>query len=362
MCNVNIKRFKGILILGILVLSIAACLLYLELSVVKAVPVHATGRVTSKLRNGVPTQHQIFIQERVIYEVPVHLKIKGSIFLAHACTHGAYDFWEPSAQCSHCTGLAEEAMIAKIALKAGYIVIAANSSNRANKCWSSNMDDVSFVAKFISDIRVKYNALNLPLFALGASSGASFVWGMLCRNQIDGAILQVLSVDIAKYNPPEGYFGAPPVILNPMRRDSGTYNAMKRNFDSLSRKVSPSHLRFQECEPIPVTVEYLVGRLSFLTPLVAKTIVHALQEAGHISQRTGDLISDPTSPFSNWREVVRRATSGIEMETPIELGQGRSPLAKALNRAWAFHEYCATYLESDLLWMERIRENSDFKF
>jgi hypothetical protein len=303
------------------------------------------------------TQTHQHVYERYIVEIPSPTNggLKGTVFIAHACTHGAYDFWPPSELCAHCTGLAEEVAIVRAVVSAGYIAVAVNSSNRVRRCWSQATTDTEFVSSTLFAIRQEHGALSLPLFAIGTSSGTSFAWAMACRREVDGVILQVLSVDTSKYK--KSFFSDGhefPIVFNPMRRDKNTFNGMTKNFEDIQKVMSPRMVKFQECEPIPVTVSYLLGRLSFLdiSHDVAEVIVNALNRTGHIDSHTGHLTIDPTSAASNWRDVIKTATLGATMKTPLIFDIGRSPLAKTLNRAWAFHEYCATYIEEDLRWMD----------
>ena len=292
------------------------------------------------------------VNERTIYEVP-RGNPKGIVFLAHACTHGAYDFWPPSEHCSHCTGLAEEVLISRTAINSGYIVIAVNSSDRSHGCWGQSSSDVEYVKSAIYSLREKYHLFNVPLFAIGASSGSSFVWNMACRGEVDGVILQVLPVDTNKYHSSVGFRTSSgiPIAFNPMKRDLHTYKGMYANFEQLLKFVDPALLKFQECSPIPITATYLLSRLPFLELYEAENLVKELKDFGHLNKSTGYLIIDPTSKNSNWRDVIKFAATQMSLQHPLVLEMGKSPFAKTLNRAWAYHEYCVTYIKEDLEWM-----------
>ena len=309
------------------------------------------------LRTHQAPSQSLHVYDRVIYEIPSTPFITGTVFVAHACTHGAYDFWLRSAKCPHCVGLAEEVKIVQTALKAGYLVIAINSTNRVNRCWSGASEEAQFVAATISNIRQQHRILDLPLFALGTSSGASFVWGMACRGELDGVIVQVLSVPISQYQPADLPLPILPVVFNPMRRDEGTFLAMQKDKKNLQNIIPEKFVKLQECEPLQVTAVYLMDRLADLEYSVAQRIVDALTVSGHLDPQTGYLIIDPTSSKSNWREVIQSAFANIPMKKSLVLEVGKSPLAKTLNRAWAFHEYCATYLEMDLEWMQSLQQS-----
>lgn len=328
------------------------CIVSLSLLVVILYLSHiAVSRSEAGLTNLRPRYSQsLFIEDNVIYELPAG-NVVGTFFMAHACTHGANDFWLRSERCDFCNGLTEEVKIAQVALRAGYIVIAVNSSNRMNCCWGTGAADRNFVSTTIRTIRLRHGVLHLPLFAVGTSSGASFAWSMACRQEIDGVILQVLSVAV----PPMGGLEIPriPIVFNAMRRDKRTYSAMEENYNLVSQNISNSLTKFEECKPLAVTTDYLMDRLPYLNHSEAVLIIEALIKSGHLDDMTSTFKIDPTSPSSNWKGIVQKATTGT-IRTPLVFDQGRSPLAKSFNRAWAFHEYCATYIDEDLKWMLQI--------
>jgi hypothetical protein len=295
---------------------------------------------------------QFFFHEgRIIYEIPQAVRIKGTLFIAHACTHAAHDFWVWGPHCQDCIGLSEEAMIVSTALELGYVVVAINSTDRKSGCWSDSESDTSFVQVALQVIRTKYKLLNLPLFSLGTSSGGHFVWKMACRGEIDGAVIQVMSVDISKCSSSLKDHPAP-IVLNAMRRDRNTFDAMYKNFQQLESIVKKDYVTFQECSPLIVSRDYLMNRLPFIDAEMATSIVIALNNSGFIDSETGYLIKDPTAPDSTWRNVLLDYFRMNSHDLGLVLEKGRSPLGKALNRAWAFHEYCADYIAPNLKWME----------
>merc|ERR1719204_746751 len=96
---------------------------------------------------------------------------KGLVFLAHGCSHGAYDWWPKSEKCSHCIGLPEERTVVKAVLKRGFIALAVTSFDRMSKCWQPNVD-VPRVQKAIEHV---LSGRTMPIYAFGASSGGTFV-------------------------------------------------------------------------------------------------------------------------------------------------------------------------------------------
>ena len=300
---------------------------------------------------GLIGQRRIFRpNNRTVYELPSDgIPIAGTLFVAHACTHSSLDFWMKTASnidaCSDCIGLAEETLIVNKALASGWVVVAIDSSDRNSGCW--RVEDNSFVNSELSAIRQRLDvSSHLPLFAIGTSSGGSFVWGMAVKGAVDGLIVQVMSVNVDGTKLPARI----PIILHPMKRDKRTFDAMASNFKHLVALYGSDHVKFEECIPLPVTSEYILGRMPELNENIAQRIVDLLKSSGDISNSSGYLVKDPTDIHNNWRNLLLQNIAAQDMRN-ISLQRGKSRLAKVLNRAWAFHEYCADYIEQDLKWM-----------
>jgi hypothetical protein len=100
----------------------------------------------------------------VIYQIPS--RPKAVLFIAHGCTIHAYDFWDKSPNCPHCTGLPEERIFVLQALEQNMAVSIISS---LGECWTFGkvMGNVEWIIKKW----VESNKLgNLPIFAIGASS------------------------------------------------------------------------------------------------------------------------------------------------------------------------------------------------
>jgi hypothetical protein len=191
------------------------------------------------------------------------------------------------------------------------------------------------------------------------------------------------------------------LYLAPMTKDKGTAKRVRENYNYLlgkqqkqktlqSLSSSQNHVRTlvevivdeDSCRSLPVTVDYLWNRVPGMTMEVSKIIVDTLIKANHIDPNNNfPLIVDPTK--SNWRDLLLQqqdaATSkdgkvnipkslqqqqqqqnqsfgAAKMLTTtttksnmlwgtFDLTPGISPLAKALHRAWAMHEYCSESID-----------------
>jgi len=98
------------------------------------------------------------------------------------------------------------------------------------------------------------------------------------------------------------------------------------------------------CKSIPVTAPYLIQRIPHMTMNHANHLIQLLKQANHIDKITNMLLVDPTK--SNWRDILIPNMNGSANKKTYWLGlynlqPGQSQVAKALHRAWAYHEYCS---------------------
>lgn len=272
---------------------------------------------------------------------------KGIVLLLHACTHTALKFFSPSHTCPDCVGLSEELRIARLVLKKNYIPVAISCNNRKSGCWS-NPDHQRIQTVLQHELFAGYDAI----YAIGASSGGSFAAQLLVRDVADGALVMVMSLNKEttsklKNNPK-------PLFLAPMPRDKGTTSGTIQNYEYLKEVNTNNDKRMvvldvESCGPLPVTRTYLLERVPEMTATIADRLVSSLLQERHLDP-SQMLIVDPTK--SNWREIVSPGNS-THWLGKFALLPGYSPLAKALHRAWAFHEYCSKVIVPALELFER---------
>lgn len=304
----------------------------------------------------------------VIHQTPTKCLPRGIFFIAHACTHSARDFWNRSHSCKNCTGLSEEVRIVRYALSKCYVVVAISSSDRVTGCWGQA--DNYRVRESLKIIARRYHRAAVTpwnVISFGASSGGSFVWGQVQRGEVDGAIIQIMALDVTR-----GHLKRIPMVLSSMPRDHLTSKAMAQNANVLNNRQA-EHVLYQQCKPLPVSVEYLVERVDNMDEHLANFIMSALYKYNHVNISTqienksavsttgyrrpglsGYLIKDPTQ--SDWRDALHREAALLSPDESIlkdvVLTKGKSPLAKALHRAWAFHEYCSDNIAENIDWLE----------
>jgi len=189
------------------------------------------------------------------------------------------------------------------------------------------------------------------VLAFGASSGGRFAAEVAAVGLADAALVMVMSlgpsltnrfIEMGKGKDKNKTARMPPIYLAPMPRDVRTTAAAKNEYATIMAAPiqgdAPLVLDTTTCVPFAVTAEFLNERVPLMRKDAAELIVKSLINAGHLDTASRNLLEDPTK--SNWRDVLKEECGDACLQNQI-LKQGHSPLAKALHRAWAFHEYCS---------------------
>lgn len=299
-----------------------------------------------------------------VFAIPDIKPIRGVIVLLHACTHNALKFFSKSPKCALCVGLSEELRIARILLARGYAILAITSQDRISGCWS-NRDKANVQAALIEFHSILNPSLkNSDLIpsnsiAIGASSGGRFAAELAVDGVVKAALVMVMSLGpVLRERLATMGNTMPYIYLAPMPRDALTTQATISDGDRICHVVGVSSgsriiLDTTTCVSLPVTTEYLYKRVPHMRRDMADKIVQALLKEQHLDSNWF-LIKDPT--VSNWRNVLQQSCGESCLEHQ-SLAPGLSPLAKALHRAWAFHEYCSDVVEKALDYFENASVN-----
>jgi len=286
---------------------------------------------------------------------------KGIVLLLHACTHSALKFFSSSpSTCPNCAGLSEELRIVRLVIASGYIPVAISSIDRKSGCWSAARDVVrieavlkhSFISQFINTTRSDDGSNLIPrIIAIGASSGGAFAAELVTRDIVDSALIMVMSLSngvVTKLrNSPK------PIYLAPMSRDIGTTKMVMKNYHDLESVTNFIILDTSTCDSFPLKTRYLIERVPGMTNDAGNELISLLKNGGYIDLRNNRFIIDPTK--SNWRTFISPTNDTYWHK--FVLTPGYSPLAKALNRAWAFHEYCSETVVPALTFFEKFQPN-----
>lgn len=317
----------------------------------------------------------------IIYALPSKtlssssFKPKGIVLLLHACTHNAYKFFSQSVDCTDCVGLSEELQISRWVLDQGYVAMAVTCFDDKSGCWGDAVDlrriqlvlD-NFVRKTHPDL---FDVPSPRVFAVGASSGGAMAARLLVGGVVEAALVMVMGLPqtlLERLLQQQQSNDAPmrSLYLAPMVKDLGTTGKNQANYQFLTHEmVAHPNIKLKvqldesSCRALPVTVDYLWRRVPGMTHDEARIIVETLIVGKHLDSVTHLLILDPTR--SPWRDLLRSKNQSAlptlsqvvgngritQQSLPLltfDLTPGRSPLAKALHRAWAFHEYCSESL------------------
>ncbi|CAK9077627.1 unnamed protein product [Durusdinium trenchii] len=265
--------------------------------------------------------------------------VKGLFFIAHGCNHQAPDVFtevtetgETFKECASsifgkCLGLPEEVALRHYALSRGYVVMAVSGGDGRQSCWSAG--DLERVAAAVAHVRKEEKLSEMPLLAMGASSGGAFV-GLLPSLDASSGIgkLACIVPEIMGVNTDVNEHV--PTLFIHMPRDSHTAHAVK---DLTVRKVRTGELR---AEPQKVSAQFLT---KCLKEDQAQRLSKAFQEQ-HLVDSQGFLREDPRH-----RRWIATAESVLGFDAPDSLVADESCLAEVMNVAWAKHEFTAQFAE-----------------
>jgi hypothetical protein len=325
--------------------------------------------------------------------------IQGIALLLHACTHTSLKFFSSSSECTSCVGLSEELQIVRLVLEKGYAALAITCSDEKSGCWNdADTPRIQYaIQQFIHTTHPELFSPDTKLYAIGASSGGYMAAKLLATNIVDGALVMVMGLPSKLQDSILELSNGPSKSLYfaPMIKDKGTTKRVKENYnylnDHLKREQSSNnnlHVVLDEtsCQPLPVTADYLWNRVPNMTIEAARIIIDTFIEAKHIDATTKLLVVDPTK--SNWRDFVlnlheipdsllelhdslleaqefqhqllqhKESSHKIMLWNTFDLTPGMSPLAKALHRAWAYHEYCSEAVHPAIALFEKSKRSS----
>lgn len=282
--------------------------------------------------------------------------VRGLVLLLHDCGGSAFDFFARGDRCEECLGLSEEMRTARLVLLNGYLPMAVSSADAQSGCWSAEDDADRFRTVLALEDLGGYHIgayAARSVVAIGAGRGGAFA-AELARNELTEFALVIASgLDDGAAEELAGRTVQVPIYYAPMPNDYGTMSRVEATYARMNRNA-----RYDQtsCLPRPVTSDYLVERVVGMNASDAGELIDRLAMRGHVSRgRAPILVRDPSA--SDWRGVLTRGTGNATHwlgRYPLE--GGRSPLAKALSRCWAFREFCSEAVEPALRFFESFRK------
>eukprot|EP00435_Cladocopium_sp_Y103_P045084 s414_g12.t2 len=268
--------------------------------------------------------------------------VKGVFFIAHGCKHQGPDVFtevtETGAEFKECAqskfgkclGLPEEVNLRRYALSRGYVVMSVSGGSGVQSCWYGARD-VPKVAKAVAHVRQEEKlGPEMPLFALGASSGGDFV-GLLPGAESSSGLGKLACI-VPEIMPVDSTVNTNvPTLFIHMPRDKRTAAGVQENIQDLkSRNVRVSEIR---AEPQKVTEEFLT---KCVDAKKAEQLVKAYQEGGIIDS-DGFLTNDGRTRF--WTATTEKVL-GTEKDSLVP---DESCMSELMNVAWAMHEFTSQF-------------------
>ena len=274
-------------------------------------------------------------------------------------------------------GLPEEQRIRSIALQRHHLAVIAVSSmdatNYGRGCWSPEKDLDSTAAALMAVLSTKTESSSsglhpdLPLFALGASSGGAFVLLLPSTGlKIDGIVAQIMGVPPHLLHHPSSSSSStttkaqtkrtqyPPTVMQHMPKDTRIGSLVQNDIEQLKNELEIDVAEIRVLER-PVTSEFLSSHSGgALSSTDAEKIVELLKQHDFIDSETNMLREDPRRTYDAWSRVV----AGVAGEAGVSLEPDASPLTQLLNVAWAQHEIVSWGVDSALAWLQLLRSGS----
>ena len=265
-------------------------------------------------------------------------KIDGLLFLAHGCNHNSRDFWGKSSNCLSCVGLPEERKMVDLALHSNYFVFAISSNGR---CWDLEYDPER-IEVVVSNIRRTHSLENMPLFAIGASSGGAMVSRLpLFMPNVAAVTIQISTTPANALLRKSSY---PPSLWICMEKDLHTLASVRKTTHVLKTRghvadviVAPS---------LRINPHFFSTRIPNFSPedphAVSEQIYSRFKNAGLLDEN-GFLVEDPRG--TNWRDYLQDMSS---LPYGDSLVADESPISEELNVAFADHELTADYMKETI--------------
>ncbi|XP_071733130.1 uncharacterized protein [Rutidosis leptorrhynchoides] len=275
---------------------------------------------------------EILNETEVIWQIPN--SPKSVLFLAHGCNGRAANFWDKSINCDHCVGLPEERLIVLEALARNFAVVAVSSKG---KCWSMMKEPV-VVERIIKFWIKKQNLENLPIVALGASSGGYFVSMLANRMKFSSTVIMIAEGVFDRIDVSKDY---PPTLFVHMPKDEVRKKIIDVNLEMLKREgVDVAEV---QCKELALSPNFLADRVPGLDVKISVELFNLFNDKGFINKK-GYLIDD--GRVIPWKEAMNERNISLPNKLYVDYIQ------EELNLAFAYHEMTSLQSEQMLDWFE----------
>jgi hypothetical protein len=274
------------------------------------------------------------------YALPKQCRARGVLLLAHGCGGSATDFFDEcggSESQQKCIGQPVERHLVMTSLAQGLAVVAISSSDRdMSRCWS--LQDVGMVKDGLAKLRkMEPDISELPLLAIGASSGGSFVSMLAASFKSDDPLrVRSVAVQIMGVRPRELEASSAATVMWHMPRDGGIGSIVKGNVAKLKEMNKQPWMEVL-CEPLSIGPDFFSRWSHKIDEAASKDIVGALTEAGFLDGG-GKLTKDPRQN-PEWRKALESKVAAVKSGV-VSLIADASPVPELLNTAYGVHSWC----------------------
>ncbi|KAI3921863.1 hypothetical protein MKX01_005552 [Papaver californicum] len=268
----------------------------------------------------------------VISQIP--FSPKAVLFLAHGCNGKAANFWDNSPGCPNCVGLPEERLIVLHALARKFAVLAVSS---VGSCWTLGEERVN--VKGIIEWWVEKNNLgNVPIVALGASSGGYFVSVLAKDAKFSSIVVMIAEGVFERMDIPKNY---PPTLFVHMPKDRRRMRLIGENMESLRQKgVDVAEVK---CTEFPLTPYLLSDRIPGIDEAFSFELVELLHKEGFVDE-DGFMRKDGRA--TRWKEALKERKN-------VQLDKNKlDHIQEELNLAFAYHEMTSLQNAQIFTWFE----------
>ncbi|CAM0882728.1 unnamed protein product [Alopecurus aequalis] len=270
---------------------------------------------------------------RVIWELPA-ASAKAVLFVAHGCRCRPENFWPSSPRCPGCVGLPEDVAITTRALRRRFAVLAVAS---AGECWSLGQE-VGASKRAIQSWAAKNGLEDLPVAALGASSGGYFVSRLAAEMSLAAVVIMISE---GSFGPAGARPGYPPAMFLHMPKDRRRVALVGRNMKMLrSSGVEVKELRSLEA---PLTPTLLSDRIPGLDQGLSERIWKIFGEEGFVDER-GYMRKDGRA--TPWKDAV------VKRGFWEEVSKWAEHIQEELNLAYGCHEMTSIQADEMFNWIE----------
>ena len=321
--------------------------------------------------------HEVVVQDRKVKYVVVTPSEQplGVLLLIHGCSHTCLDFCHASNECPGCRGLPEEVRFAQFGLAFNMIVIAVSAADKSSHCWSGadvikggvmkspDVENVLTILKKEGVLVPRGSLAQLPLIAMGASSGGTFV-GKLAEGALGAQLLGIV-VQIAAPPLSDSLYLSPNtvVVYSVMTRDKATARRSKEEFRRIHKKRTGSAIEMENdlaastsfngsffssstkvgwcgVNPMRITPLFFSSRISNVSLKASEALHSQLLLRGILSSSEWTIVKDPRH-FGGWRNVVAPVLKKIGVKD--DLKADKSPISEEMNVGFGYHEFHADF-------------------